>query len=105
MYYKGIVILLFIFEHIMVQEILCNNYKTQEQIKGISGTILMCNVHSYFFLKNLGKKSAHYTWQNMVIIIFVLVMVSQLQIRQNFILIALTMCSLLYINYTSKKLF
>ena len=36
LYYKGI--LAFIFEHIMVQEILCNNYKTQEQTQGISST-------------------------------------------------------------------
>ena len=35
-YYKGI--LAFIFEYIMVQEILCNNYKTQEQTQGISST-------------------------------------------------------------------
>ena len=33
LYYKGI--LAFIYEHIMVQEILCNNYKTQEQVQGI----------------------------------------------------------------------
>ena len=26
------------FEHIMVQEIVTNNHKTQEQIQGISGT-------------------------------------------------------------------
>ena len=37
LYYKGI--LVFIFEHIMVQGIyVTNNYKTQEQIQGISGT-------------------------------------------------------------------
>ena len=32
-----------------------NNYKTQEQIQGISGTIHY-NVHPYFPLKNLSKK-------------------------------------------------
>ena len=37
LYDKGI--LEFIFEHIMVQEILCTrNYKTQEQLQGILGT-------------------------------------------------------------------
>ena len=25
----------------------------------------MYNAHPYVFLKNLGKKSTHYTWQNM----------------------------------------
>ena len=30
LYYKGI--LAFILDYIMIQEILCNNYKTQEQI-------------------------------------------------------------------------
>ena len=28
-------------------------------------TMSMHNAHPYFSLKNLGKKSVHYTWQNM----------------------------------------
>ena len=36
LYYKGV--LAFIFEHIVVPEILRNKYKTQEQVQGISGT-------------------------------------------------------------------
>ena len=30
--------------------------------------LAMYNSHPYFSLKNLGEKSAHYTWRNVVII-------------------------------------
>ena len=32
----------------------------------------MYNAHAYFSLKSLGKKSVHYTWQNMVSVQLVL---------------------------------
>ena len=46
-----------------------NNYKTQEQIQGISGTThVECT--SSFFPQKVGQKSVHYTQQNMVLALY-----------------------------------
>ena len=53
MYYKGI--LAFIFYHIMVQDISCNNYKTQEQIEG---TRILCTENKFTFIHH-GRPQTH----------------------------------------------
>ena len=42
----------------------------------------MYNAHLYFSLKTLGKKSAHYTWQNTV---YVYIQCSPLENAQSFV--------------------
>ena len=49
--------LAFIFEHIMVQEILCTRNKL---------VLSMYNAHPYFSPQKCGQKSVHYTWQNTI---------------------------------------
>ena len=55
LYYKGI--LAFIFEHIMVQEILCNKSLQNTNRYKVSQVLSMYDVFPCFSLKNLGKKA------------------------------------------------
>ena len=64
LYYKGI--LVFISELLWDKKFyVTNNYKTQEQIQGISGTTHVKCTSLFFPSKSLAK-STHYTWWNTV---------------------------------------
>ena len=65
LYYKGI--LAFIFEHIMVQEILCNIITKHKNRYKVFQVLPIYNVHPYISPQKFGQKCVYYTRQNTVI--------------------------------------